>query len=113
MTSERKESRKEKFDRLLKAALPDIDPKIIDEGRWSDLPTAEHTNENDEDENGIDLKDSEFVTSAASSPYKFSNLRDGRQRLSITHPITGDVVNAVGIDRDDLLNNLEKKLESR
>lgn len=75
------ETRAERFNRLLKKALPN-DVDRIDSGNWG----------------------------PKGCPYVFNTRADGTQRLSITDEDSGDVVSAMGKTRDEVLDALEAKL---
>lgn len=47
------------------------------------------------------------------APYTFTTLEDGRQKLVVEDPETGDRIGVVGKDRNDLLNQLEERVKGR
>lgn len=47
------------------------------------------------------------------APYAFTDLSDGRQRLTVEDPETGERIGVVGKDRNDLINQLEERVKGR
>jgi hypothetical protein len=47
------------------------------------------------------------------APYAFSTLEDGRQKLTVEDPESGERIGVVGNSRDELLDKLEERVKGR